>query len=275
MEEYQIKKVLNNNVVIAEKNGLEYVLVGKAIGFDSNKGAKLAEGRIESVFVKQSVKMNENYNRILQNISSEIVGISEEIIALCEKDLNLKLSDAIHVSLPDHINFAIRRMKENIKIQNPFLHELMALYPKEYRLSGLALNMINERLNANLPEDEIGFICMHIKAAIAKQDVSDAVSYTRKIGEIMEFIYKLLKIEIDRNSLSYLRTITHINFMIERLLNHKPVKNNLIDNIKKEYYNEFDIAIKIAMKIENLFSVRVPEDEIGFITIHIIRMTRI
>ncbi|WPC41389.1 PRD domain-containing protein [Clostridium sp. JS66] len=272
MEQYIVKKVLNNNVVIAEKNAEEFVIVGKAIGFNCHKGAEIGEDRIEGIFVKQSAKSNEEFNEVLKKINSEIIGISEEIISLCEKELGLKVSEAIHISLPDHINFAITRIKEGIKIENPFLNELEVLYPKEYKLAEKALEMINDRFQVNLPEDEIGFICMHINAAISEKKVSDTLVHTKKINEIMQFIFKLLKKKIDTKSLSYIRTITHLNFMIERILDNKSIKNSLLDAIKKEYYNEYGIAIKVAMKIEDLFSVNVPEDEIGYITLHINRI---
>jgi transcriptional antiterminator len=275
METYTIKKILNNNVIIAEKNKIDFVLVGKAIGFDFNKGSKLPEDRIENIFVKQNSTSNENFDRILQNINNEIIGISEEIISMCEKELGIKLSEALHVSLPDHVNFALRRIKEGIIIENPFLQELKALYPKEYKLADKALFMINNTFNSNLPEDEIGFICLHIKAATEQQNVGSSLEYTRKIGEVMDIISKLLKRNFDKNSLSYIRTITHLNFMIERIKSKKTIKNHLLDTIKKELYNDYDIAIKVAMKIENLFSIKVPEDEIGYIALHLKRLTEI
>lgn len=272
--EYKIKKILNNNVVIGVKDKKEYVLVGKAIGYGSQKGEKLLEDRIESVFVKQ-LETKDNFDRILQNINKEIVGLSEEIISLCEKELGLKLSEAIHVSLPDHIHFAIHRIEKGVKIENPFLHELIALYPKEYSLAQKALDMINNRVTIKLPEDEIGFICMHIKAAISKEEVSSALAYTKKVGEIMELISKLIKKNLEKNSLEYVRTITHINLMLQRVMNKKTIKNYLLDNIKKELYNEYDLAVKIAFKIENLFSIRIPEDEIGYIALHLRRLSEV
>lgn len=275
MINYKIKKILNNNVVIAEFNKNEFVLVGKAIGFDANKGKDITEDRIENVFVKQSEQTNKNFDRLLQVINSEIIGISEEIITMCEKEFHSKLNQAIHVSLPDHINFAIRRVENGIKIENPFLHELTALYPKEYELAEKALLMINERFNVNLIEDEIGFICMHIKAGLTQQDVGQMLAYTKKIGEIMDLISILIKKKFNHNSLEYVRTITHLNFMIERIIKNKPIKNYLLDNIKKELYNEYDIAIKVALKVENLFSVKVPKDEIGYIALHLKRLSEI
>jgi transcriptional antiterminator len=275
MDEYIVIKVLNNNVVIAEKQGKEYVLVGKAIGFNCSKGTRLPASKIENKFIKQLDSNDENFDRVLNNIDSEIVGICEEIISLCENKLKVKLSEAIHVSLPDHINFSIRRIENGVKIENPFLHELLAIYPEEYKLAEKALDMINTRLNIELPEDEIGFICMHINAAVRQQAVSTSLAYTKKIGEIMELISKLLRKEFDKGSMEYIRTVTHLNFMIERVKNKKPIKNNLLDNIKKDLYNEYAIAIKVAIKIENLLSIKIPEDEIGYIALHLNRLIEI
>ena len=209
----------------------------------------------------------------MESIDKEIIGISEEIITLCEKELETKLNEALHVSLPDHINFAMRRIEKGVKIENPFLNELTALYPKEYNLASIVLNMISTRFNIELPEDEAGFICLHIRAAIVEQSVGQSLAYTKKIGEIMELITKLIKHEIKKNSLEYARTVTHINFLVERSIKGKHVKNYLLDSIKHELYNEYDIAIKVAMRIENLFSVKVPQDEIGYIALHLKRLT--
>lgn len=271
MGEYIVKKVLNNNVVIANKKAYEYVLVGKAIGFNSKKGTKIPKEKVENVFIKQSPE-DSKFENILNNVDGEVIGISEEIIAMCEKELNLTFNDTIHVSLTDHINFVFRRIEQGIKIENPFLNEISALYPKEYRLAEKALDMINGRFEIKLPRDEVGFICMHINAAIKKEGVIDTLAYTKKIGEIMNLISKLLKKNIDKESLAYARTVTHINFVLERVMDKKTIKNELLDNIKNELYNEYDLAIKVAMKIENVFSIKIPEDEIGYIALHLNRL---
>lgn len=271
MGEYIIKKVLNNNVVIATEMNKDFVLVGKAIGFNAKKGSKISRDKIESTFVKQSSEKS-NFDEVINNINGEVIGVSEEIISMCEKELSVKFSEAIHVSLPDHINFAFHRIEKGVKIENPFLYEIAALYPKEYKLAQKALNLINTRFNIELPEDEIGFICMHINAAIKQRGVSDTLAYTKKIGNIMELISKLLKKNFDKDSLAYVRTVTHISFLLDRVINKKTIKNDLLDNIKKELYNEYDLAIKVAMKIEDLFSIKLPEGEMGYLALHLKRL---
>lgn len=275
MDKYIIKKVLNNNVVIATQNDSDVILVGKGIGFNSKKGGIVPNDRIENIFVKTSPETLNNYNKILNTVDSEIVGICEEIISMCEKSLEVKLREAIHVSLPDHVNFAIRRIEKGMKMENPFLNELRALYSREYNLASEAVSMINNRLNINLPEDEIGFICLHIKAAASYENVSAPLSYTKKIGEIMDLICTLLKKDLCKNSLEYARTVTHIKFLLERCIQNKSIKNHLLESIKSSLYTEYNIALKVALKIENLFSVKVSEDEIGYITLHLKRLSEV
>lgn len=275
MDYFNVKKVLNNNVVIADRDNKDYVLIGRAIGFDFAKNMEVPQDRVENLFIKQSLSAEENYDKILETIDSKIVGLSEEIISLSEKELGTSLNDAIHISLPDHINFAIRRIKKGVAIENPFLSELKALYPKEYALSIEALHLINQNGTVQLPEDEAGFICLHIRAAISEQSVTEPLAYTKKIGEVMELICKLLKKDFNKDSLEYARTVTHINFMLERVLSDKPIKNSLLDIIKTQLYSEFALAIKVAIKIEALFSVKLPEDEVGYMALHLKRLSEL
>jgi len=39
--------------------------------------------------------------------------------------------------------------------------------------------MINNNLSTQLPKDEIGFICMHIRGAIKQEDGDTALAYTK------------------------------------------------------------------------------------------------
>ena len=272
MENYTVKKVLNNNVIIANWQEEDAILVGKGIGFNSKKGEVLPKDKIEKVYIKTTSKMSENYDKVLNNIDNKIVGISEEIINFSEKALNTKLNEGVHISLPDHINFALRRIEKGINIENPFLEELGIIYPKEYEIAMKALYMINDRLKVNLPKDEAGFICLHIRAGITKQQVSESLAYTKKISKVMELISKLKGKPLDKNSLSYVRTLTHLNFMIERVKENNTIKNELLHSIKEEMKSEFGIAIKVAMLIEKLFEIKIPEDEIGYIALHLKRI---
>ncbi len=78
MENYTVKKVLNNNVIIANWREEDAILVGKGIGFNSKKGEVLSKDKIEKVYIKTTSKMSENYNKVLDNIDNKIVGVPKK-----------------------------------------------------------------------------------------------------------------------------------------------------------------------------------------------------
>lgn len=65
------------------------------------------------------------------------MGVSEEIIALAEEKLG-QLNSHIHVALTDHIGFALDRIKMGMEMSNPFIYEIRALYPEEFRIGLMA-----------------------------------------------------------------------------------------------------------------------------------------
>ena len=176
-----IEKVLNNNVVVAKQGDCDMILIGKGIGFNFQKGCTVPKNRIEKVFVNNNENTNTNYGKILDTVNEEIIGISEEIIHMAEMELSTVLNDPIHVSLPDHINFAINRYEKGLKMENPFLNELKILYPTEYSLGAKGIALINQRMGTKLTEEEVGFICLHIRAAISHNEVGRSFEYTKEL----------------------------------------------------------------------------------------------
>jgi transcriptional antiterminator len=270
---YTIKKILNNNVVVAIDNKREeIILVGNGIGFQHKKGDMVVEESILSIYKKEKQDLANNYQKVLSSIDSSVVGISEEIISMWEKEIDGKLNHSIHISLPDHINFALKRYNSGAEIENPFLMELKILFPKEFDLASKALQMINSRFDISFPEDEIGFISLHVRAAVKEEGLNNSSNYLKNISKIMELISKLLNKPLNKNSFEYIRTVSHINFMYERVKNNVPINNLLLESIKKELYEEFNIALKVAMMFNKLFQLQVPEDEVGYIALHLKRL---
>lgn len=156
---YIINKTLNNNVVIATKNNLQYILVGKGIGFGKKENDIISdESNIEKTFVSLDILSR-------KDIDKAILGVSQEIIAIAEKELGETLNSRIHVGLTDHIHFTIKRIYDGMNITNPFLNQTKSMYSEEYNIAAKAVELIRKRIGIDVPEDEIGFIALHIRAS--------------------------------------------------------------------------------------------------------------
>lgn len=273
MEGYIVTKVLSNNVVITQKDDEIFVLTGKGIGFGKKKGDPITEKDIiEQKFIQIKSEFKENYNRILTTVEKEIIAVSEEIIKLAIERLGKELNSHIHIGLTDHINFAIKRMQEGINIVNPFDMEIKTMYPTEYAIAEEALELIKKRLEISLPESEKGFIALHIYSARVNQSVGETLRYTQIVKEIVEYIQREINITIDEKSLDYIRLISHLRYALYRIDHDKPIKNVLLSSIKRQLKDEYKLSKKVCDIITQKLDKKVPEDEIGYIAVHLSRI---
>ena len=187
-------------------------------------------------------------------------------------ELNEELNENIHISLIDHIYYAIKRTKKKEEIQNPFLAEIETLYSKEFEMAQKISKKIKKKLNVKLPRGEEGFIALHIHSARTSGKLSNTIKYSYLSSVIVEEIEKRLNIKIDRKSLDYARFLTHVRFAIERVVANKEITNDLLDVIKERYKVSYNIAEDISGIICKTLEVEsISEDEISYLAMHIER----
>ncbi|CCC57775.1 PRD domain-containing protein [Caloramator australicus] len=267
MEFYEILKIFNNNVVLAKKDEKEYILIDKGIGFNKRKGELINKDRFEKIFILER-DIKDRFDKLILNIDEEIVGVCEEVISMISEEYE-ELDREIHVKLVDHIAFAIKRLKNNDEIENPFIIEIETLYNKDYEIAKKAAFMIKKRLNIEIPDGEIGFIALHINAAKNKGKVSDTLKNIYICNSVIEILEDELKVEINKQSIDYARFITHIKFAIYRIINKIPIKNELKSAIKRKYKDSYKIAQIIAKFMENELKEKVSDDEIAYMAMHV------
>lgn len=216
MDNIIIEKVINNNIISAyEKSGAEVIVMGRGIGFKKKQGEVVPADQISKIFRIKSRTLTEQFKELLANMPLERVRISDEIISHAKDHLKLKLNQSIYVTLTDHINFAIERVSQGIEPQNALLWEIKRFYPQEFQLGIYALELIQDRLDILLPEDEAGFIALHFVNAEYGTDIRDAVKFPDQMQAIVDIVERDLGILLDESSLHYERFMTHIYFVLQ------------------------------------------------------------
>ncbi|MCR1899592.1 PRD domain-containing protein [Irregularibacter muris] len=275
--DYMISKVLNNNVILAvdKKTRQEHILVGKGIGFGKKDGkmVRLSNHDIEKSFIAYDKRTKKEYLQLLNQLDGKIIGMSEEIISLAEKELG-HLNSHIHIVLTDHIAFAIERIHMQLEISNPFLYEIKALYPEEFQIGLKAAQLIKERLEVDIPEAEIGFIALHLHSARQNKKVKDTMKDTRLLKEVVDLVQKEIAMTIDNQDLMYTRLINHLRVAIIRTEEKKPIDNPLLESIKEQFEVSYRIAQKVGEYINEKKNIDVKEGEIGYLALHIERIRR-
>lgn len=273
----KIAKILNNNVVIVlDEYQREQVVMGRGLSFQKRPGDRLDKRRIEKVFALQSDELVRRLSELLNQIPLEVMTACDRIIELARGRLG-KLQDSLYITLTDHCYFAIERMKNGNVIRNVLLWEIKRLYPKEFQLGQEARAILAKRLGVDLPEDEAGFIALHLVTAQLNSEMPEVMYITKVMQEILHIVKYHLKQEYNEESLSYHRFVTHLKFFSQRMLMRTVVEDDdlsLHKAVKENYNQAWKCAEKIACHLINNYQRELTNEEIMFLAIHIERIRK-
>lgn len=270
-----IIKSLNNNIVLARSKDTEeeLILFGTGIGFKKKHGDIVDESLVTKVF---QAKDDEQKNQVLKHVSPEVLSVTEKIVSIGEKELNVHLNQSILFSLADHIQFALD--KDLIDDDsNPLQWEIPHLYYAEYAMGERAIEIIERELGRRLPEIEASFIALHfVSAQLDSSSMEDTIQTTKLIKNIIKIIQKLFEVSLDKTTVTYSRFITHLRYFMAR---HKHNKNegikmdgHLKDMIQDRYMKSYACGLTVKSMIEKEFNWEVSDDEVVYLVIHIERL---
>ncbi|WP_406640753.1 BglG family transcription antiterminator LicT [Pectobacterium brasiliense] len=272
----KIAKILNNNVVtVIDENNNESVVMGRGLGFKKHSGDLLDETLIERVFVMKSGELTSRLQELLSEIPMDVITTADKIILLAKDRLPGKLQNSVYISLTDHCHFAIERHKQGVDIRNVLLWEIKRLYPKEFAVGLEALDIIEQRLAVRLPEDEAGFIALHLVNAQLDSEMPEVLQITKIMQEILNIVKYQLSLDYNEQALSYHRFVTHLKFFAQRLIGKSTVfsdDESLHDVVKERYQLSYRCAEKIQVNIVQKYQYTLTKEELMFLTIHIERV---
>ncbi|KJE27832.1 ptsGHI operon antiterminator [Geobacillus kaustophilus] len=272
---FRVEKTLNNNVLIASHPAYgEVVLLGKGIGFGKKRGDGIAKSAVEKCFVLKNEREQEQYKKLLPELSEEFIALMSEVVHHIQQRVGAPLDEHIHVALTDHIAFTLKRLEQGLDVKNPFLAETKSLYPLEYEIANEVARMIEQKLGASLPEGETGFIALHIHSAISKQSVSEANRYSQLIADLVKIVEQQLGVDIDRESVHYLRFVRHLRYAIERMKKGEKTEEpkNLSKILKEAYPLCYNLAWKLVKVMQQTLHLPADDAEAVYLTLHLQRL---
>ena len=276
----KIKKVLNQNAVLVLDEGQEKVAVGKGVGFNKTKNDVLSRQLVERMFVMEPEGLKK-LQVLLSQIEDKYFLASEEIIQHAETVLGEKLNEHINIGLSDHIAFAAANIQNNIIVRNKLLSEIEILYSEEFAIAQWAVEYLTQTLEIPFSYDEAGYIAIHIHSARSgRTDNSKSIREVTIVSEIIHLIEQELAIDIhdDKNSLSYSRLVNHLRLFIHRFQQNQyaVLDEEILEVVKKKYAESYEISKKVQVLLMRNFHYQVPNEELGYLSIHIerLRMTK-
>lgn len=95
----------------------------------------------------------------------------DEIIQISSRTLNLDLQDDLQLrnGLLLHLIPAFNRLKYGLELKNPILNEIKRNYPEAFGTAWIAGVSLEKFVGKNIPDEELGYIALHIAAAVERQ----------------------------------------------------------------------------------------------------------
>lgn len=197
----------------------------------------------------------------------------EEAIRLAEKQLKTTFTDSAYSGLIIHLALAIKRIQLGKNIVMP-QEELSKLKPtKEFAVASSMAAQLEEKYNIKIPTAEIGYITIHLLGGkVTESDIFSNQNWIRLqilTDEIIKNIGRKLNVNFLADGELYSGLLKHLEPTVYRLKHGLPLKNPILKEIKNNYSSIFEVVKSSIRSLEDYVGSKIPDEEIGFITIHI------
>lgn len=168
-----------------------------------------------------------------------------------------------------HIYISILRIEQGKYIHFSKDLENNIVDNNEFRIANKIAVELEEKLGIEIPSQELAYITMHL---IAKNTIRDQEKISTEILElsqgIIDEIYKVSKYDFRANIDFYFALAIHIGPLINRIKYGFNMKNPILDDIKDNKI-PYLLATIGANVINEKYSCKLSEDEIGYIALHV------
>ena len=264
-----IKNINNNVAQCVDSKGREVVVFGKGFGFYKS-GEDIPLDKINRTFYN----IKDSDYGIIRSIPTKVINTAIAIVDSVSDKLSLVFPSSSAIALADHLQFAIERKDKNIYLPQPLIQDIMQLYPDEMNAAMDALEIIRRMTGVRLPRQEAGTIAMHFINDRIKENEKN-INTVDYIEEITEIIEKEFSKKIDRNSFNYSRFVTHLDYLIRRLMNSEQIESQnkeIYDQVREKYKESVECANKIKDYLYDKFHIEINNEELLYLSIHINRL---
>lgn len=277
-QDMRIRKILNNNAAVVSGGGAEEMIVmGRGICYKKKVGEEIPADVVDKVFALSTAEANTKFQVLIRDMPMEHIVLGERIITEARERLGKKLNDMLYISLIDHVYTSIVRCLDGVTVKNALLWEIRRFYREEYEIGLWALDRVAEEFKVRLPEDEAGFIALHIaNAEMDEQKMHNMYEITRIMQEISNIVKYYFQMEFDEDDVYYYRFITHLKFFAKRLVEAKGYddedSSGLFEVIRERYAKAYGCVEKITAFLLKKYGYILSKDEQLYLTIHIERI---
>ncbi|WP_127573597.1 PRD domain-containing protein [Georgenia faecalis] len=273
-----VVRVINNNFILgADPGGSESVLMGRGLGFGARAGDAVDPSRVSRAFTS-GTGTPDRLAALIAQLPVEDVELATEIVDAAAAEFGRDVADRMLVPFTDHLSFALRRAREQMAITYPLQWEVESLYTREVAFARRALALVTERTGVALPPVEAIPVALHlVNAQFGHDDVGRTMELTTLIRDVMSALDVRHGVGIDVDAPEASRFVTHLRYLLVRQREGAVLEDGLSEmarNLQDGYPAEFASALAVRDILEGHFGSELNQDELVYLTLHIIRLVR-
>ncbi|MCQ9349035.1 PRD domain-containing protein [Corynebacterium phoceense] len=269
----KVVRVLNNNVVLAvDETGAEAILTGWGVGFQAKPGQPVKADKVTRTFRPEN-------ERDSDNLAQQLAALDPRFLAAADDALRAEFEErgsATVVALADHLSVAAVRVAATAAQPHPLTAEVKHLYPAEYAAGERILTRVNKQLELDLPQVEAVAIAMHlVNASFHTDGLAETYRMTGVFGQLFDIIDTSFDIELDRQSISAARFITHMRYFFVRVSEGRQLNEGmsvLKDSLQVSHPQAVTCASRLASILELRLGAPLTDDEVSYLALHIARL---
>lgn len=267
-----VQKINNNCALGRDSDGQDVVVFGKGIGFRRPPYELTDLSQIERTFYG----VERSSVAALRDIPEDVVLLASDIIEFARGYLDAGLNPNACVTLADHINFALARVREGLTVETPLAFDVRHFYPRETRVGKRAVALVRSRLGVELPEAEVTNIALHIIDAEAEQgDMHLTKVATGVIAHVVGIVEECLGRKLDTESFNYARFAMHLRFLVGRIEGKTARGGEMAPmlDVVREAYPESAACVRVIVDyLTERFGWELDESETLYLLIYVQRL---
>lgn len=243
------------------------------------------EENIDTQMLKDSYENVGNEEQTVGNLFGNSIGqiFKDDIlkrVVKCISDMENKrvtsLTENSYVGLVLHISIAISRiLKSEFVESKEELYEQMVV-DDDFKVAELIVEKLEQEFEVQIPKIETAYVCLHMKGAKHQSiewNGQRSVEMERK--ELLDLINEMINEFDTENAFLYKQDgefiqglLAHLQPTFIRLVYDMKISNPVLGEIKSSYPDIFKRCKVAAKVLEKRIGKPIPEEEVGFLTIH-------
>jgi mannitol operon transcriptional antiterminator len=209
-------------------------------------------------------------------IDKEVLLKINSILEGYEESLSRRLTESAYMGLNIHLAIAVQRVigGERIVIRGEILRELKQ--DIQFEIARAIGEQIEHTFCLKFPEDELGYITMHLKGSKLKTgsmtDQNDLIlsnfEVTQLTARMITKFKQLSGYDLSDDDGLLIGLVAHLRPAITRLKLSLEIRNPLLDKIQEMYSEIYLMSQQSARLMEEKYNILLPPSEIGFLAMH-------